>query len=210
MIYAVSDFGDLLVLLHGARGRISTVRATVRSWRDVRRMAEAFERSARRGSVVMYAPGGGPEAGRESVESVVRVWLAPPDRAREEHEGADGEWFGVRRGPLWWHYSPSSGTTSNEHEPEVGGGIGEELWWLLDPAPLMGFLDFDSMARGRQAERAALRVRAVPRDLTVGDAWPLFRLGADGADELLLDVDDRAIEWCRRGPLMHEPCASGG
>lgn len=144
----------------------------------------------------MYAPGGGPEADYESVESLVRVWLAPPDRAREEREGADDEGFGVRRGPLWWHYSPSSGATSNEHEPEVGGGIGEELWWLLDPAPLIGFLDFDSMADGRQAGRPALRVRAVPRDLAVGDAWPLFRLGADGADELLLDID------AERGALL--------
>src|SRR5918999_5722488 len=110
----------------------------------------------------------------------MRVWLAPPDRAREEREGADGEGFGVRRGPMWWHYDPHGGAVSNEEEPEVGSGIGGEVWWLLDPAPLIGFLDYDTITPGRHAERATLRVRAVPRASAEGDAVPLFRLGAEG------------------------------
>jgi hypothetical protein len=51
MIRAVSDLGDLLVLLHGARARISTVRANARGWRHERRVCEAMERSTRGGSV---------------------------------------------------------------------------------------------------------------------------------------------------------------
>jgi hypothetical protein len=204
MMHGVSGLGDLLVLLHGARGRISTVRATVRSWRDARLMHEALERSEPRGSVVMYAPGGDPEGERNQASSVVRVWLAPPDRAREEREGADGEGFGVRRGPVWWQYSPHSGAISNEGDPKVGSGIGEEVWWLLDPAPVMGCLEFDMIDRGRQAERTTLRVRAVPRALADGEAWPLSRLGADGADELVLDVD------AELGALLRIECRFDG
>jgi hypothetical protein len=196
MICAVSDLGDFLVLLHGARGRISTVRATVRGWRHERRVREAMERSTRGGSVALFAPDADGEDNRASVESVVRVWFAPPDRAREEREGADGEGFGVRRGPLWWHYDPHNGAISNQGEPEVGGGIGGELWWLLDPAPVIGLLDFDSITPGRQAGHATLRVRAVPRAPGSGEDWPLLRLGAGGADELLLDVD------AERGALL--------
>jgi outer membrane lipoprotein-sorting protein len=186
MMRAVSDLGELLVLLHGARGRISTVRATVRAWQHTQRVREAMERVTRDGSVVSYAPDGGHEG---EVESIVRLWLAPPDRVREEREGADGEWFGVRRGRSWWHYGPQGGAISNEGDPEVGSGMGEEQWWLLDPAAVIGLLDFDEIAPVERAGRATLRVRAVPRAPTSGDDWPLFRLGAAGADALLLDVD---------------------
>jgi hypothetical protein len=192
----VSDLGELLVLLHGAGGRTSTVRATVRTWRDPRRSREAFERAAGEGGAVLYSGGGDEEAEEEPVESVIRVWLAPPDRAREERAGADGEGFGVRRGKLWWHYDTRSGATSNEDQPEVGSGIGEELRWLLDPAPVMGLLDFDTIVPGRRADRATLRVRAVPRAQADGNDWPLARLGGTGADELLLDVD------AERGALL--------
>src|SRR5918996_6485191 len=96
MMQSVSDLGDLLMLLHGARGRISTVRATVRSWRDAPLMREAMERSARRGSVVMYGPDGDHEADREPIESVVRVWLSPPAPARGGTEGAGGGGVGGR------------------------------------------------------------------------------------------------------------------
>jgi hypothetical protein len=190
----VSDLGDLLVLLHGARARTSTVRATVRTWRHGRLMQEAFQRATRDKGGVMYAPGGEDEP--EGAEGLVRVWLAPPDLAREERSGADGEGFGVRRGRLWWHYDPHNGARSNEDEPDIGGGVGEELWWLLDPAPVIGLLDFDAVVPGRCAGRATLHVRAVPRALPQGDDWPLMRLGAHGADELRLDVD------AERGALL--------
>lgn len=192
----MSDLGDLLVLLHGARGRIATVRATVRMWRHQQRQHEAMGRSMRDdGGVTAYASLD-VESLPDTAESVVRVWLAPPDRAREEHEGADGAGYGVRRGRLWWHYSPHSGAVSNIDRPEVDSGIGEELWWLLEPAPLIGVLDFDGITPGRQADRGTLRVRAVPRAFAADDGWPLVRLGAAGADELLLDVD------AERGTLL--------
>ena len=190
----MSELGDLLVLLHGARGRISTVRATVRTWQDLHGLREAMARHANRVGFVTYGSAEEPE--RESVESLVRVWLAPPDGAREERTGQDGEWVGVRRGRLWWRYDARSGATSNEGQPEIGSGIGEEFRWLLDPAPAIGLLDFDEAEPGRCAGRPTLRVRAVPREREDGADVPLIRLGAMGADEIVLDVD------AERGALL--------
>jgi hypothetical protein len=190
----VSDVGDLLVLMHGARNRVSTVRAVVRTWQHLLVSREAMARRADRGDFTAYGPVDVPE--RESVESLVRVWLAPPDRAREEREGSHGEWFGVCRGPLWWRYDADNGAMSNEDQPEVGSGIGQELGWLLDPAAVIGLLDFGEIGPGRRAGRPTLRVRAVPRGLADGYDAPLWRLGAMGADDLRLEVD------AERGTLL--------
>jgi outer membrane lipoprotein-sorting protein len=186
------DVAELLVLLHGARGRISTVRATVRMWRHVRRHSEALQRAG----WASYGPSisGGPES--EAIEELVRVWFAPPDRAREEREGSHGTSVGVRRGPHWWRYDEVNGALSNEGAPDSRGGISDELEWLLDAAPVIGLLEFDKIVRARRAGRPVLRVRAVPRTPSAGDDGPLIRLGATGADELLLDVD------AERGALL--------
>ena len=190
----MTELGDLLVLLHGARGRIATVRAVVRTWQHIGRSRAAMEHGAGRGGFVAYGPADEPE--RESVESTVRLWLAPPDRAREERRDDDGERLGVRRGRTWWAYDAHGGAVSNEEQPDVGSGIGEEFGWLLDPAAIIGFLDFDELRPARRAGRPVLSVRAVPRATTDGAPTPLFRLGAFGADELRLDVD------AERGALL--------
>jgi len=115
------------------------------------------------------------------------VWLAPPDRAREER---DGDAYSVRRGKLWWSYDPVNGARSNEDHPEIGsGGTGEEVWWLLDPGPIIGLLDYDGFARGHRAGRETIEVRAVPRAVGDGDSWPLVRLAGEGADEMHLAID---------------------
>ena len=164
--------------MHGARGRVSTVRATVRMWNHVARTHESM---SRRGTVVRY----GPLAEEvEERECVVRVWLAPPDRAREER---DGEAFSVRRGRLWWSYDPRNGARSNEDHPEVGSGVGDEVWWLVNPAPIIGLLDYDEFARGHRAGRETIEVRAVPR--ADSDNWPLVRIAGEGADDMQLSID---------------------
>jgi hypothetical protein len=190
----MTDLGDLLVLLHGARGRVSTVRAVVRTWHHVRVRDEAMARLVERGDVVTFGPGGAPERGCE--ESLVRLWFAPSDRVREEREDPDGGRLGVRRGRLWWRYDAQNGAMSNQDRPEVGSGIGEEFGWLLDPAAVIGLLDFGQVSPGRRAGRPVLRVRAVPRVIDHGSDEPLWRLGAVGADELGLEVD------AERGTLL--------
>jgi hypothetical protein len=67
----MTELGDLLVLLHGARDRVSTVRAVVRTWQHVRVSRAAMARRADRGGFVAYGPAGEPE--RETVESLTRV-----------------------------------------------------------------------------------------------------------------------------------------
>jgi hypothetical protein len=69
---------------------------------------------------------GAPE--REAIEELVRLWLAPPDRAREEREGSQGASVGVRRGAHWWRYDEVNGAMSNQGAPDSGGA--DEL--LLD------------------------------------------------------------------------------
>jgi outer membrane lipoprotein-sorting protein len=191
----VSELGDLLVLMHGARGRLETVRATVRMWNHVARTHEAM---TRHGTVVTY----GPASEEVERECTIRVWLAPPDRAREE---TDGERYSVRRGRLWWSYDPINGARSNEDRPDAGsGGTGEEVWWLVDPAPMIGLLDYDGFGRGQRAGRETIEVRAVPRAVGEGDHWPLVRLTGEGADELRLSID------AEQGALLRIEMRLGG
>jgi outer membrane lipoprotein-sorting protein len=185
----VTELGDLLVLLHGARGRISTVRATVRTWRHMRRQGEALQRAG----WTTYAQIAG---AREQFEEVVRVWLAPPGCVREEREGSAGTSVAVSRSPHWWRYDEVNGAMSNQGAPDSDSGVGEELQWLLDPAPMIGLLEFDTIVHAARAGRPVLRVRAVPRTPSHGGDGSLARLGAAGADELLLDVD------AQRGMLL--------
>ena len=188
----MNDVAELLLLLHGARGRISTVRATVRIWHHLRRHSEALQRAGWSG----YAPLAGDAPERDAFEELVRVWLAPPDRAREERQGPHGASFGVRRGPQWWRYDEVNGAMSNEGAPDSRSGIGEDLDWVLDPAPMMGFVEFDKIERARRAGRPVLRVRAVPRTPSARHDVAFMRPSVAGADELLLDVD------AERGALL--------
>ena len=98
-------------------------------------------------------------------------------------------------GALWWHHDPSNGTISNAGDPDVGSGIGDELSWLTEPAALMGALRFTGLERGEHAGRPTLRAVGRPR-ATGRDDWSLGRLGAMGADELVLHVD------AERGTLL--------
>ena len=199
--WRMTELGDLLVLLHGARGRVGTVRAVVRTWHHVRVRDQAMARLVERGDVVTYGPIDVPQ--RDSEESLVRLWFAPPERVREEREDPDGARLGVRQGRLWWHYDAQNGAMSNQDQPEVGSGVGEEFGWLLDPAAVIGLLDFGQISPGRRADRPVLRVRAVPRVNDHGSDEPLWRLGGMGADELRLEVD------AERGTLLRVESSYG-
>jgi hypothetical protein len=50
-----------------------------------------------------------------------------------------------------------NGAMSNEDAPEVGSGVGEEFRWLLNPAAMIGLLDFDETvpADARAGRRCA-------------------------------------------------------
>jgi hypothetical protein len=172
----VSELGDLLELLHGARRRWQTVRVLVRQWSDLevsRRASErGMEQARARGAgvqrlmVASPASASGEDRAPTSWESQSRIWLDPGRaRLRTERSGDIGECYSVRVGPRWWSFDPRFGATSNEGSEEVRLGSSDELSIPVDPALVMGLLEFEVLGTGVAAGRPALRVRATPRDL---------------------------------------------
>lgn len=104
----------------------------------------------------------------------------------------------MRDGKLWWSWDEGSGAVSNQEDPHVGSGIGEQLLFMLDPTPLLGVLRFAVVGGGRVAGRDTVTAEAVPRAVDVGGRPRLFgldELGA-GADRYRLEVD------AQRGVLL--------
>jgi outer membrane lipoprotein-sorting protein len=194
----VSELGDLLELLHGARGRVATVRAVVRIWQDPIQAQEAFRRhvEASGGTTVTWYAGDGQGDVPAEIETEVRFWLNPPDLVREERDDPHGSSVGVRRGATWWQSDDTSGATTNDGDPHFQSGIGDTAEQLLNPAWMISGLDVDDIARGRWAGRPTVSVRAVPR--VASGVEPGGPPGSHtwGADELRLEVD------ARRGTLL--------
>jgi hypothetical protein len=189
----VGDLADLLVLLHDAHRHAESVRATIRTWRRPREELAALRQTG----TTVYAAIGGPPP--EETAETLRLWLQPPDRVREER----GTWTSVRRGDLWWTVDADGDAVTNEDDPEVGGGVGEEARWLLDPAGLMGALVLTPLGRGEVAGRPTLRARGVPRPSDDPERV-VWTLGIGGADEYELDLD------AERGALLRVEARAGG
>lgn len=183
----MSELGDLLELIYGARDRWRTVRLTVRQWHHVERQQQALERLNRGrggGAVQIMSFGQSSEPEPTEHEQLVRIWL-DGDRAREEREGPDAfPALGIRDGDRWWQYTPKYGASSNEIDPDVQSGIGEEASSLLDPAHILGALRLEQIGKAEVAGRPGLLLRGAAR----GDDFTLHRLGP-GADTYELVVD---------------------
>ncbi|MBA3365251.1 MAG: hypothetical protein H0U03_05625 [Actinobacteria bacterium] len=194
----MSELGDVLELMHGAHGRVETLRATIREWRHLARSHRAFEREVKESGATGYAfvAVGADEAEDELrskvSESILRLWLEGRSRIREERESTRGVLVGpelaIKDGELWWVYSPEYGAMSNVDDPEVGSGVGQETEHLLDPSRLLAGADFTVLGRTTCAGREALRVLARPRKQE--HLWPPPGLpfGAD-EHELLVDAE---------------------
>ena len=154
------DLGALLVVLHGAHAPGGRVEVTYR----VRR--------------------------HQDVEETVRIWR-DGERARVEHHGGplDGS-YAVTDGPLWWMCDERNGAHSNQDDPSVGRGIGEELQIMLNPVPLLSSLRFEPTGSSEVAGRPTIRARGIPRRQGTTDepAFELHDLGT-GADFYELEVD---------------------
>lgn len=202
----MSELGDLLELIYGARERWRTARLTVRQWHHVERQGRAIERlNARRGGgggaqvVRLYGEASGPEP--TDVEHVVRVWLED-GRAREEREGPFAfPALAIRDGERWWQYSPEHGASSNEGDPGVQSGIGEAALTLLDPAHVLGALRLERTGDVEIAGRPGLRLSGLARDAGGGGDFALHRLGI-GADEYELVVDRECGVLLRTAALL--------
>ncbi|HEX2084509.1 MAG TPA: hypothetical protein VHF89_02415 [Solirubrobacteraceae bacterium] len=206
----MGELGELLELLHRGGTGDRTVRATVRAWSDPELAAEAFRAAAEEEGAAVFAIGvaagaGGDDEPPAAASSTVRLWIAPPDRVREEAEGGpEGRRLGVRRGRRWWLYDERSGAMSNEDDEEVGSGVGEEHGVLFEPARLLGALvlepeGWDDVA-GRRARLALARPRPARHDEA---SWVLDDIGA-GADEWSLAVDEE------HGVLLRVEARRGG
>jgi hypothetical protein len=201
--------GTLLEALHGA-GSFDTVRATFRVWAHTERARAAFragiEEDKRRGaSVSTITLHGRGEEPCERVETF-RIWRSG-DRVREEqHGGVRDGYYAVRDGKVWWSWDERMGAVSNQDDPSVGSGIGEQLSVMLDPTPLLGALRFRVVGGSQVAGRAAIAAEAVPRasdPRRPPRAFELHQLG-NGADLYTLEVD------AQRGVLLRAVALRGG
>jgi hypothetical protein len=169
------ELGELLVLLLNAHRSFETLCGDVRTWRHDERSHEAFRRQneSRRGSISMSRVSfGGASGEAEAVpaesEERGRLWLARPDRLREEWSGAAGGALGpttlVEVGPTWWSLD-THGAYSNRGSPEVQHGSRLPPM-MLDPAGLLASRDLEIAGDAVHAGRTAIRVlaHASPRD----------------------------------------------
>jgi hypothetical protein len=175
---------------------------TYRTWRHEQRLLEAFranvEKQKRRG-VTFGAVGRGDPGPAETGETV-RIWREG-QRVRQEHHGGlrDGS-YGVIDGPRWWSWNEQTGAMSNRDDTSItGGGMDRGFEVMLDPAALIGVLDFRVAGNSQIANRATLTAHATPRHEILSDVKaPSYRrafrtlhaLGI-GADSYHLEVDQQ-------------------
>ncbi len=194
--------GALLVLLHGADAPVRSIQATYRIWGHRERLREAFvadaEEQKRLGASISSVSIYGSESGEPEPaerEETVRIWR-DGERFREEHHGGERDgYYAVADGPLWWMWDQRMGAMSNQDDPSVGSGVGQELEVMLNPAPLLSSLRFRVTGNSTVAGRATVTAHAMPRlyDPRHGRSLELHQLGT-GAHNYQLEVDqDRGV-----------------
>jgi len=189
-----ADLGAFLVVLHGADAPRGTVAVTYRVWRHEERLHAAFtahaEEQKHRGASIRSFGVGRSQPRPAEVEETVRIWR-DGERARVEHHGGprDG-YYAVTDGPLWWMWDERNGAHSNQDDPSVGSGIGEELQIMLNPVPLLSSLRFRPTGSSEVAGRPTISARGIPRphDTRHGRPFELHELGT-GADFYELEID---------------------
>jgi hypothetical protein len=188
------ELGALLVLLHGADMSTRTVEVTYRIWRHRERaqaafVADAEEQKARGASVKLFGAGTA-EAQPSEQEETVRIWR-DGERVRVEHHGGQRDgYYAVADGPLWWMWDERSGARSNQDDPSVGSGVGDELQLMLNPTPLLSSLRFHLTGSSQVAGRPTTAALATPRlrDRRFGGSFELHELGT-GAQYYELEID---------------------
>jgi len=204
----MSELGDLLELLHGAGDGFQTLASRWRCWRHDERMHAAFMAGRVGSGSVWGVYGEGPPQPPEHEEEV-RLWVARPDRMREEHDNGDGgqATLSVRVGSTWWSYSPRMGAMTNDGDEHHQHGIGQMFQALLDPARVMGLFDIEVTGCGERASHAVICTVWRPRALTDHDQFALHQLGS-GAQEHAIEVDaERGVLLRLEARFAGEPMA---
>ena len=191
-----ADLEALLLVLHGADAPRGRVEVTYRVWRHQERLHAAFTANAqeqeRRGASFTSFGVCESRPRPAEVEETVRIWR-DGERARVEHHGGSQDgYYAVSDGPLWWMWDERNGAHSNQDDPSVGGGIGEELQIMLNPVPLLSSLRFQPTGSSEVAGRPTISARGIPRRQDTRQ-WPAFELHelGTGADFYELEVDRR-------------------
>ena len=205
----MTERGDLLELLHGAGGSFQTLASRWRCWRDDQRAHAAFTAAnAGSGSVVVASATGPPQPPGSGHEEVVRLWVAKPDRIREEHVGGDADGaLAVQLGSTWWSYSPHLGAMTNHGDERQQHGIGQMFQPLLEPAGVMGLFDMELTGRAERAGHSVICAAWRRRALTDHDRFALHQLGT-GAQEHAVEVDaERGVVLRLEARFEGEPMA---
>ena len=154
----VADLGALLVVLHGADAPRGRVEVMYRVWQHQERLQAAFtadaEEQKRRGASISSVGVGRSRPQPVELEETVRIWR-DGERCRVEHHGGprDGS-YAVVDGPLWWMWDERNGAHSNQDDPSVGSGVGEELQIMLNPVPLLSSLRLEPTGSSEIAGQA--------------------------------------------------------
>jgi hypothetical protein len=189
------ELGALLVLFHGADARVDTVEVIYQLWRHRERahaafLADAAEQKRRGVSITSYGPGKGEPEPAEH-EETVRIWRAGERVRVEYHGGSRDGYYAVADGQLWWMWDERNGAHSNQDDPSVGSGVGEELQIMLNPAPLLSALRFEPTGSSEVAGRPTISAHGIPRPRDSARHRPAFELHelGTGADVYELEVD---------------------
>jgi hypothetical protein len=208
-----AELGELLVLLHDARSALRSVEATFGVWWHQPRVQAAFKAEAeahsRHGGSTSTGYGrvrsSRGDAEPDEREMTVRIWR-DGGKVREEHHGGDRDgYYGVTDPPLWWMWNRNSGARSNQDDPSVRSGIGQEMELMLDPTPLLSSVRFVANGRSETAGRPTITAQAIPRpvDERFGPSFELGQLGT-GADHYELEID------AQRGILLASTAVRDG
>jgi len=192
----MSELGELLELMYGARGRWRTARFVVRDRVDFALSQEAQQRlmerqSAGGGSVqvmVSFSATAQPEPPAELV-TTTKVWVEG-DRYRAELEQLDHRTVTVCDGTQIWFWSPEMGAVVHDVSNSFSG-------WeaILDPRPFLAAGELEPAGRGIAAGRDALVV--VGRMPPGAPHWHVDGLPPGATDfELLVDAERGTVLRC--------------
>jgi hypothetical protein len=174
----MGDLGNLLELLHTARDRFTTIRATVHYWYNRPLMREAHQRweAKQYGGIDIAVSDSTSPPPRQSQggiqRRIFRLWLQKePLRWRDEVDRKDGKGASV----------------------EVEVGDASRLYWEhralalgFDPSPIISDFSLEPLGRAVHAGREAIKVKARPRSKEY-DPWELW-MEVDEY-ELLVDAE---------------------
>lgn len=182
------------MLLHEADVSARPVEVAYRVWRHRERSQAAFlanaEERKRGGASVQLFGSRSARSEPAEQEETVRIWRAGQQVRVEHHGGPRDGYYAVVDGPLWWMWDQHSGAISNEDDPSVGNGAGDEMQLMLNPAPLLSSVRLELTGSAEMAGRPAIAAHGTPRpqDPRHGGMFELHELGA-GAQHYELAID---------------------